>query len=95
MYDESKPVAPVPEGHHRESEIYPELGPFSAAGTWEDYYDLDHYQRTISGEDADYRTQTRGGNSVGSGSAEMGAFETLTSIEDNWELHPTYGWIER
>jgi hypothetical protein len=88
-------TSPVPEGDYREGEIYPELGPFSATGTWEDHYDLDHYQRTVRGQDADYRTQTRGGDSVGCRSKEVGAPATIESEQDNWQLHPTYGWIER
>jgi hypothetical protein len=85
----------VPTGDHRESEIYPELGTFSASGTWEDYYDLDHYQRTVRGEDADYRTQTRGGDGVGYGSTEVGAPQAPESEQDDWQLHPAYGWIKR
>jgi hypothetical protein len=88
-------TSPVPKGDHREGEIYPELGPFSATGTWEDNYYTHHYSGTISGQDADYRTQTRGGDSVGCGSKEVGAPATIESEQDNWQLHPTYGWIER
>ena len=73
----------VPEGHHREGEVYPELGPIFTAGTREDYYDLDHYQRTVCGQDADYRTQTRGGDSVGHGGSKVGAPIPATRIEDH------------
>ena len=58
-------TTPLSDGTNQQSEVYPELGPFSSAGTREDYYDLDHYQRTVSGEDSDYRAQTRGGDSLG------------------------------
>ena len=85
---------PVSTGDHRESEIYPELGTFSATWTREDYYDLDHYQRTVRGEDADYRTKTRGGDGVGYGSAEVGAPQAPESEQDDWQLHPAYGWIK-
>jgi hypothetical protein len=88
-------ATPVPTGDHRESEIYPELGTFSAAGTWEDYYDLDHYQRTVRGEDVDYCTKTRGGDGVGYGSTEVGAPQAPESEQDDWQLHPAYGWIKR
>jgi hypothetical protein len=90
----TQPTTSVPTGHHSQSEIYPELGSFSAAGTREDYYDLDHYQRTISGQDSDYRTQTRGGDSVGQRGQEVGAPQTLESFQDDWQLHPAYGWIK-
>jgi len=92
---EKNSVAPVPDGTNQQGEVYPELGPFSSAGTREDSYDLDHYQRTISGEDSDYCTQTRGGDSLGYGSQEMGSSASIESEQDDWELHPTYGWIER
>jgi hypothetical protein len=76
-------LTPLPEGHHREGEVYPELGPISTAGSREDYYDLDHYQRTVCGQDTDYRTQTRGGDSVGHGSQKVGAPIPVTRIEDH------------
>ena len=78
-------TTPVPTGDHRESEIHPELGAFSATWTGEDHYDLDHYQRTIRGEDADYRAQTRGGDGVGYGITKVGTPEVFTRIENNGE----------
>lgn len=83
MYVKKNTTTPVPEGHSGEGEVYPELGPISTAGSREDSYDLDHYQRTISGEDADYCTQTRGGDSVGHGGGKVGAPVPATSIEDH------------
>ena len=83
MYVKKSTTTPVSEGHNREGEVYPELGPFSTAGSREDHYDLDHYQRTISGEDVDYRTQTRGGDSVGHGGSKVGAPIPATRIEDH------------
>ena len=55
----------------------------STAGSREDYYDLDHYQRTIRGEDADYRAQTRGGDGVGYGVQKVATPEPFTRIENN------------
>jgi hypothetical protein len=88
-------LTPLSKGDYRESEIYPKLGPFSAAGTRQDNYYTHHYSGTISGQDADYRTQTRGGDSVGCRGEEVGAPATIEGEQDNWQLHPTYGWIER
>jgi hypothetical protein len=93
-YAKENTATPVPTGDHRESEIHPELGTFSATWTREDYYDLDHYQRTVRGEDADYRTQARGGDGVGYGSAEVGTPQAPESEQDDWQLHPAYGWIK-
>ena len=67
-----KSAAPVSTGSDPQGEVYLELGTISAAGTREDYYDLDHYQRTVRGEDSDYRTQKSGGDSVGHGGKEVG-----------------------
>ena len=78
-----KSAASLSTGDHQQGEVYPERGSFSAAGTREDYYDLDHYQRTVRGEDSDYRTQTRGGDSMGSGSAQVGTFVTSYDIQNN------------
>jgi hypothetical protein len=88
-----KSAAPVSTGDNREVEIYPELGAFSATGTGEDYYDLDHYQRTIRGEDADYRTKTRGGDGVGYGSTEVGAPIPVTCCKGDGERCPAAGCI--
>jgi hypothetical protein len=83
MYVKKSTTTPVSEGHNREGEVYPKLGPFSTAGSREDHYDLDHYQRTVCGQDADYRTQTRGGDSVGYGGSKVGAPISATRIEDH------------
>ena len=66
-----------------------------ATGTGEDSYDLDHYCRTVRGDDADYRTKTRGGDSVGHRGKEVATPTQLESEQDTWQLNPTYGWIER
>ena len=54
-----------------------------ATGTREDSYDLDHYCRTVRGDDADYRTKTRGGDSVGHRSKEVGTSQAPQSEQDN------------
>ena len=54
-----------------------------ATGTREDSYDLDHYCRTVRGDDADYCTKTRGGDSVGCGNKEVEPLSQVTRIEDN------------
>jgi len=69
----TEPVASVPKRNNRESKVDPQLGFVFTTGTREDYYDLDHYQRTVRGEDSDYRTQKSGGDSVGHGGKEVGS----------------------
>jgi len=81
---QKRTAALISAGHNIQGELYPELGTFSATGTGEDYYDLDHYQRTIRGEDADYRAKTRGGDGVGYGSTEVGAPMYPKGFKDPW-----------
>ena len=75
--------APVPAGADQQSQDESQPGTIPTTGTGEDYYDLDHYKRTIRGEDADYRTQTRGGDGVGYGITKVGTSEVFTRIEDH------------
>lgn len=84
----------VPAGSDQQGEIYPELGSFSATGIGEDNYYTHHYSGAIQRQDADHSTQTRGGDSVGYGGAEVGAPQASQGIEDDWQLHPAYGWIK-
>ena len=78
-----KPASPVPTGNYREGEEHSKHGALLTAGTREDHYDLDHYQRTVSGQDADYRAQTRGGDSLGHRNKEVGTFVTSYDIQNN------------
>ena len=78
-----KSTSPIPKGANIKSTDKSQHGTIPTPGTGEDYYDLDHYCRTVRGEDADYRTKTRGGDGVGYGSTEVAAPETLTRVEDN------------
>jgi hypothetical protein len=78
-----KSTTPVPTGTNQQSQDESQPGTIPAAGTGEDHHDLDHYQRTVRGEDADYRTQTRGGDGVGYGVQKVGTSEVFTRVEDN------------
>lgn len=84
----------VPTGPNPKGQEHSQHGTVSTAGTREDHYDLDHYQRTISGEDSDYRTQTRGGDSVGHRGKEVGTPQPVKGQQDNGEPNPAYHWIE-
>ena len=87
-------TASLSTGNHQQGQDKSQPRTIPAAGTREDYYDLDHYCRTVRGEDADYRTQARGGDGVGYGSAEVGPPQAPESEQDDWQLHPAYGWIK-
>lgn len=60
IHAKKKSATSVSEGNNRAGEDSSAHGVVSSAGSREDYYDLDHYLRTVQGEDSDYRTQTRG-----------------------------------
>jgi hypothetical protein len=77
-----KPTPPVSTGNNREGEVSSEHGLVSASRSGEDYYDLDHYCRTVRGDDADYRTQTRGGDGVGYGNEKVGTPQRLKDSKD-------------
>jgi hypothetical protein len=83
-----KPAASVSTGDHQQGEVYPELGPISSAGFGEDNYYTHHYSGTISGEDPNHSPQASSGDSMGSGSAEVGASITPESIEATWPSEP-------
>ena len=80
---------------YRQGEIYPELGSFSAPWVGEDSDDAHHHCGADARKDVDSSTQASSGDSVGCGSSKMGTSFPLESEQDNWHLHPTYGWIER
>ena len=82
---QAKSTASLPAGHYSKSEEHTKHGALLTSGTREDHYDLDHYQRTVSGEDSDYRTQTRGGDSVAHRNKKVEPLEGFTRLEDNGE----------
>jgi hypothetical protein len=87
-------TTPVPAGSDQQVEIYPELGSFSATGTWQNSNNLDNHSGTIQRQDTDHRAQASSGDGVGYGGAEVGAPQASQGIEDDWQLHPAYGWIK-
>jgi hypothetical protein len=76
-------AAPIPAGDYQQGEIYPELGPFSATGTWQDDDNIDNYCGADARQDADHRAQASSGDSVGAGNQEVVALEPFTRIEDH------------
>ena len=82
----------VSAGDHQQGDLGQAHGTVPAAGTREDYYDLDHYQRTVRGDDSDYCTQTRGGDSLGYRSEKVGASSWVESIEDNGKPPSPFIW---
>ena len=78
----------LPTGTNSQSNPSEEHGAVPTTGTREDSYDLDHYQRAVCGEDADYRAQTRGGDSVGYRMQKVEPSSPVTRIEDYGQPEP-------
>jgi hypothetical protein len=53
-----------------------------ATGTRQDSYDLDHYQRTVRGEDLDYCAKKSGGDGMGYRDKKVGTPAPAQSLED-------------
>jgi hypothetical protein len=90
-----KSVAPVSDEDNWDGELHPQHRIVSTSGSWQNGNNPDNNQGTVQREDVDRWPKARDGDSVGHGVQEMGTFVTSYDIQDNWELHPTYGWIER
>ena len=90
-----KPVAPLPDEDNWEGEMHPQHRTISTTGIGKDSDNADHHSGAVYRQDVNHSPETSSGDSVGHGDKEMGTSETPQSVQDNWELHPTYGWIER
>ena len=88
-------LTPVSGTDNREGEVYPELGSFSATWAGEDSNNPDNHSGTDARQDADSSTQESSRDGMGHGSGKMETSLALEGEQDNWHLHPTYGWIER
>jgi hypothetical protein len=90
----TQPTSPLPAGTDQQGEVYPELGTFSATGSWQDSNDADNHSRTISRQDADHSTQASSGNGMGSRVQEMESLIVAQSIEATWPREPKVIWIK-
>jgi hypothetical protein len=78
-----KSTTPVPTGTDQQGEVYPELGSFSATGTWQDGNNPDNHCGADAREDANHSTEEGSGDSVGRGDKEVGTPQTL----DNGQMY--------
>ena len=90
-----KPVTPLPDEDNWEGEMHPQHRTISTAGAGKDSDNTDHHSGTVYRQDVGDSPKESGRDSMGHGDQKVGTSETLESVQDNWELHPTYGWIER
>jgi len=78
-------AASLPTGTNSQSNPSEEHGFVPTTGTREDSYDLDHYCRTVSGQDFDYCTQKSGGDGMGYRDKKVGTFVTSYNIQNHGE----------
>ena len=90
-----KTITSLPAGHYSKSEEHTKRGSVSTSGTWEDNYDPNHHRGAVYGQDPDHSTEEGSGDSVAHRNKKVEPSTTPESEQDDWELHPTYGWIER
>jgi hypothetical protein len=80
-----KSITSLPTRANQQSNPSKELGSVPTTGAREDSYDLDHYQRTVSGQDFDYCTQKSGGDGMGYRDKKVGTFVTSYNIQNHGE----------
>ena len=89
-----KPATPVPAGTYIQGAVGAELGSLSTPWTWEDDDNAHHHCGADAGQDIDHRAQESSGDGVGRGGQEVGAPTAPEGEQDDWQLHPAYGWIK-
>lgn len=89
-----KAVASLPAGHYSTSSEHSKRGVIFATGSGEDDYYPHHHCGADAREDFDNCPETSSGDSVAHRNKKVEPLETPESEQDNWELNPTYGWIE-
>lgn len=87
-------ATPLSAGNYIQGALGAELGSISTPWAWEDSDHSDDHSGAVRRQDADHSAKESGGDSVGQRSEEMGTPQSPESKQDNWQLHPTYGWIE-
>ena len=89
-----KSAASIPTGSNQQGKVYPELGSFSATGFGEKCNNAHHHCGADARQDSDYRTQTRGGDSVGARDKKMEPLIVAQSIEATWPREPEIIWVK-
>lgn len=89
-----KTTTPLPTGHYSKSSEHTKHWIVPPTGAGEDDYYPHHHCGADAREDFDNCPETSGGDSVAHRNKKVEPLETPESEQDNWELNPTYGWIE-
>lgn len=82
---QKRTAALISTGHNIQGELYPELGSFSATGTWQDDDNADHHCGADARQDADHRAQASSGDGMGCRGEKMATLVALARIENNGE----------
>ena len=90
----AQPAAPVSTGDHIPSAVSAKHGIVFATRIGEDDDHPHHHCGTIQRQDTHHRAQTGSRDSMGHRGQEVGAPSTPEGLEDDWQLHPAYGWIK-
>lgn len=85
LYAKPNTTPPVPKRTNLKGLVHCESRAVFAPGSGQDDNDANHHCGTISWEDANHRTQTSGGDSVGQRSKEVETPITLESLQNNGE----------
>ena len=85
---------PVPAGSYIQGAVGAELGSVSAPWTWEDSNDADDYRGAVQGENAYRRAKEGSGDSMGHGSAEVGALKAPKDSQDTGHAESTVNSAE-
>lgn len=78
-----KSTTPVSTGSDQQSDADSKRRAVLAARLGEDRDNANYHSRTISGQDADYRTQESSGDSMGGGGQEVGTPASAQNLEDH------------
>ena len=85
LYAKPNTTAPIPKRTNLKGIDNSQSGSIFTTGTGQDDNDLDHYQRTVRGEDADYSAKKSGGDSMGCRGEKMATLVALARLENNGE----------
>lgn len=91
--DKEQPPS-VSEGYYKDGKVFTQPWPIPTTGPGEDDDNAHHHCGTICREDLDHRTQTSSGDSVGQRSAEVGASQTPTRIQNHGFTQLAFEWYE-
>lgn len=95
LYAKENAAPPLPKRTNLKSRIYTQHGLISPARIGQDFNHADYHIGAIQRQDLDSGAEESSRNRLGHRGKEVGTSVALEGEQNNWHLHPTYGWIER